>query len=167
MVSGMASALERIGIVDAMSNALTIDNSSNVLGSSGGLITSNCVSRAGSQPPPINNPNMAQPASATGESPNTRRNTFQNAFQNEPGGSRNSGNFEAALNGAIGFYNWQATKMTVKERISFLFNSSILSDVTFIVGRDSQQQRIPAHKFVLSVGSAVFDAMFNSTLATR
>ena len=35
---------------------------------------------------------------------------------------------------AIGFYNWQATKMTVKERISFLFNSSILSDVTFIVG---------------------------------
>merc|ERR550539_1852921 len=67
---------------------------------------------------------------------------------------------------AIGFYNWQSTKMTVKERISFLFNSSILSDVTFIVGRDSQQQRIPAHRFVLSVGSAVFDAMFNSTLAT-
>ena len=49
----------------------------------------------------------------------------------------------------------------------FLFNSSILSDVTFIVGRDTQQQRIPAHRFVLSVGSAVFDAMFNSTLATR
>ena len=48
-----------------------------------------------------------------------------------------------------------------------LFNSSILSDVTFIVGRDTQQQRIPAHRFVLSVGSAVFDAMFNSTLATR
>ena len=24
--------------------------------------------------------------------------------------------------GAIGFYNWQSTKMTVKERISFLFN---------------------------------------------
>ena len=48
-----------------------------------------------------------------------------------------------------------------------LFISSILSDVTFIVGRDTQQQRIPAHRFVLSVGSAVFDAMFNSTLATR
>lgn len=67
---------------------------------------------------------------------------------------------------SIGFHNWQATKMTVKERISFLFNSQILSDVTFIVGRDSQQQRIPAHKFVLSVGSAVFDAMFNSNFAT-
>ena len=47
------------------------------------------------------------------------------------------------------------------------YYSSILSDVTFIVGRDSQQQRIPAHRFVLSVGSAVFDAMFNSTLATN
>ena len=49
----------------------------------------------------------------------------------------------------------------------FSFHSSILSDVTFIVGRDNLQQRIPAHKFVLAVGSAVFDAMFNSTLATR
>ena len=42
-----------------------------------------------------------------------------------------------------------------------------MSDVTFVVGRGNQVQRIPAHKFVLSVGSAVFDAMFNSTLATR
>lgn len=28
-------------------------------------------------------------------------------------------------------------------------------------------QRIPAHKFVLSVGSAVFDAMFNGALAVH
>ena len=35
------------------------------------------------------------------------------------------------------------------------------------VGRGGAEQRIPAHKFVLSVGSAVFDAMFNSTLATQ
>ncbi|KMQ96913.1 btb poz domain-containing protein 2 [Lasius niger] len=39
-------------------------------------------------------------------------------------------------------------------------------DVTFLVGRGAQQQRIPAHKLVLSSGSAVFDAMFNGTLAT-
>ena len=91
-------------------------------------------------------------------SPPPRRNTLQFAGPHEPAGNHQS---------ALGFHNWQATKMTVKERISFLFNSSILSDVTFIVGRDSQQQRIPAHRFVLSVGSAVFDAMFNSTLATR
>nr|CAD7588583.1 unnamed protein product [Timema genevievae] len=64
-------------------------------------------------------------------------------------------------------YNWQATKTTVKERFAFLFNNEILCDVHFIVGRDVQQQRIPAHKFVLSVGSAVFDAMFNGTLATK
>lgn len=64
-------------------------------------------------------------------------------------------------------YNWQATKTTVKERFAFMFNNEILSDVHFLVGRDSHQQRIPAHKFVLSVGSAVFDAMFNGTLATQ
>lgn len=64
-------------------------------------------------------------------------------------------------------YNWQATKTTVKERFAFMFNNEILSDVHFIVGRDMTQQRIPAHKFVLSVGSAVFDAMFNGTLATQ
>ena len=63
--------------------------------------------------------------------------------------------------GLLPHYNWQATKMTVKERLAFLFNNNILSDVTFVVGRDVQQQRIPAHRFVLSVGSAVFDAMFN------
>lgn len=54
----------------------------------------------------------------------------------------------------------------MRERIVFLFNNEILSDVTFLVGRGAQQQRIPAHKLVLSSGSAVFDAMFNGTLAT-
>ena len=49
-----------------------------------------------------------------------------------------------------GFYNWQSTQLTVKERLTFLFNNTILSDVTFVVGRDNQQQRIPAHRFVLS-----------------
>ncbi|XP_031838768.1 BTB/POZ domain-containing protein 1 isoform X1 [Nomia melanderi] len=63
-------------------------------------------------------------------------------------------------------YNWQGTKATMRERIVFLFNNEILSDVSFIVGRGAQKQRIPAHKLVLSSGSAVFDAMFNGTLAT-
>lgn len=66
----------------------------------------------------------------------------------------------------IATYNWQGTKATMRERIVFLFNNEILSDVSFIVGRGAQQQRIPAHKLVLSSGSAVFDAMFNGTLAT-
>lgn len=64
-------------------------------------------------------------------------------------------------------HNWQATKTTVKERLSFLFNNEILCDVHFIVGKEANQQVIPAHKFVLSVGSAVFDAMFNGVLATK
>lgn len=63
-------------------------------------------------------------------------------------------------------YNWQGTKAKMRERIVFLFNNEILSDVSFIVGRGAQKQRIPAHKLVLSSGSAVFDAMFNGTLAT-
>lgn len=48
-----------------------------------------------------------------------------------------------------------------------MFNNEILADIHFIVGRGESQERIPAHRFVLSVGSAVFDAMFNGTLATR
>ena len=103
-----------------------------------------------------------------------------NPFLGEPGGN---GNLGAAAGGAVprrngGYvrnvnqgpgtlYNWQATKTTVKERFAFMFNNEILADVHFKVGRGGAEQRIPAHKFVLSVGSAVFDAMFNSTLATR
>ena len=39
--------------------------------------------------------------------------------------------------------------------------------IFMFVGRDDEQQRIPAHRFILSIGSAVFDAMFNSELATK
>ncbi|XP_058801696.1 BTB/POZ domain-containing protein 1-like isoform X1 [Phymastichus coffea] len=63
-------------------------------------------------------------------------------------------------------YNWQGTKATMRERFTFLFNNETLSDVKFRVGRGTQQRVIPAHKLVLSSGSAVFDAMFNGTLAT-
>ncbi|XP_018539159.1 BTB/POZ domain-containing protein 1 isoform X2 [Lates calcarifer] len=63
-------------------------------------------------------------------------------------------------------YNWQATKSSLKERFAFLFNNELLSDVRFIVGKGRQAQRIPAHKFVLAAGSAVFDAMFNGGMAT-
>ncbi|EDO45550.1 predicted protein [Nematostella vectensis] len=64
-------------------------------------------------------------------------------------------------------YNWQAEKTKVGDRISFLYNNEILSDVYFLVGKGPQRRRIPAHKFVLSIGSAVFDAMFNGGIATQ
>lgn len=64
-------------------------------------------------------------------------------------------------------YNWQSSKTCIKERIEFMFNNEALADIYFVVGRDAKQQKIPAHKFVLSVGSAVFDAMFNGNLAMK
>ena len=58
--------------------------------------------------------------------------------------------------------NWQSSRKSVKDRISFLFNNETLCDIYFILGKGtSEQQRTPAHKFVLAIGSVVFDAMFN------
>ncbi|XP_066939650.1 BTB/POZ domain-containing protein 1-like isoform X2 [Macrobrachium rosenbergii] len=81
--------------------------------------------------------------------------------------SANNVSSSNAVNNAGPMYNWQATMTTVKERFAFLFNNEILSDVHFLVGKGDSRQRIPAHKFVLAVGSAVFDAMFNGQLSTR
>lgn len=53
----------------------------------------------------------------------------------------------------------------MKERLCFVFGNGLLSDVSFLVGCGSHSQRILAHKFILSVGSAVFDAMFNGPMA--
>ncbi|CAH2087284.1 unnamed protein product [Euphydryas editha] len=92
----------------------------------------------------------------------------ENGHANEPMPSSSAiENLQPTNNTGCRLHNWQATKTTVKERLSFLFNNEILSDVHFIVGKDANQQIIPAHKFVLSVGSAVFDAMFNGVLATK
>ena len=54
---------------------------------------------------------------------------------------------------------------SMKERMFFICGNELLSDVSFLVGREGQSQRISAHKFVLSIGSAVFDAMFNGPMA--
>ena len=83
---------------------------------------------------------------------------------NAPGAAPNQG---AAAQAIAMQYNWQSSKPTLKERLLFMFNNEIMADVHFVVGRGSSTQRIPAHKFVLSIGSAVFDAMFNGGMATK
>ncbi len=75
-------------------------------------------------------------------------------------------NFSSPQSSGQVMFNWQASKATVKDRMSAVFNREVLSDVHFLVGKGVGQLRTPAHKFVLSIGSAVFDAMFNGAMAT-
>ena len=67
--------------------------------------------------------------------------------------------------------NWQTTRPTIRERTKFLLNNDRLSDVKFVVrkanskGKSESKKVIPAHKFVLSISSPVFEAMFYGELA--
>ena len=69
--------------------------------------------------------------------------------------------------------NWQPKRPTISERIKFIFNNELLSDVKFVVPAshnegESQKSRkcmIPAHKFVLAISSPVFYAMFYGEMA--
>ena len=58
---------------------------------------------------------------------------------------------------------------TIKERTKFVFNNDRFSDIKFVVrkmdGESESKQVIPAHKFVLSISSPVFEAMFYGELA--
>ena len=75
-------------------------------------------------------------------------------------------------------HNWQSNKHSIKSRLQYLLNTGALADVTFLVGGSSllmtasssvipTAQRFVAHKFVLSMSSAVFDAMFNGHMAVQ
>ena len=66
--------------------------------------------------------------------------------------------------------DWQTTRPTISERIKFMFNNNLFSDVKFVVQKaalseSESKQVIPAHKFVLSISSPVFEAMFYGELA--
>ncbi|XP_078379550.1 BTB/POZ domain-containing protein 6-B-like [Oculina patagonica] len=65
--------------------------------------------------------------------------------------------------------NWQTKRSTITERTSFIFNTEILSDVTFVVPvstcESESKKVIPAHKFVLAISSPVFFAMFYGQMA--
>ena len=46
-----------------------------------------------------------------------------------------------------------------------MFNNELMADVHFLVGERGEQQKIPAHKYVLAIGSSVFFAMLYGGLA--
>lgn len=62
-------------------------------------------------------------------------------------------------------FNWQANFSTMTSRLRYLLFNPLMSDVTFVVG--VHKEKIPAHKFILSISSSVFEAMFYSLLANR
>ena len=65
--------------------------------------------------------------------------------------------------------NWQTARPTIRERAKFMLNNDRLSDVKFVAansnGETESKQVIPAHKFILAIGSPVFEAMFYGELA--
>ena len=68
---------------------------------------------------------------------------------------------------SVDWKNWQTKRPTIRERNKFVFNNDLFSDVKFVVrgADDGSKQAIPAHKFVLSISSPVFEAMFYGELA--
>ncbi|GAV01223.1 hypothetical protein RvY_11966-2 [Ramazzottius varieornatus] len=57
--------------------------------------------------------------------------------------------------------NWQCERSSLLDRSQFLLeNNEALSDVVFIVGKGIMQREIPAHRFLLAMGSPVFETMF-------
>ena len=64
---------------------------------------------------------------------------------------------------------WQTVRPCIRERVQFMFNNDLFSDVKFVVrktdGESESKEVIPAHKFVLSISSPVFEAMFYGELA--
>ena len=45
-----------------------------------------------------------------------------------------------------------------------MLNNDQLSDVKFVAANSESKQVIPAHKFILAIGSPVFEAMFYGEL---
>ena len=70
---------------------------------------------------------------------------------------------------AVADDNWQTKRSNISERIKFLFQNELLSDVKLVVpvSNDQSESRkiIPSHKFVLAISSPVFYAMFYGQMA--
>ncbi|KAA0718123.1 BTB/POZ domain-containing protein 6-A [Triplophysa tibetana] len=75
-------------------------------------------------------------------------------------------------NNNVEISTWQSLHPTLRERQvknneknALMFNNEHMADVHFIVGPPGESERVPAHKYVLAVGSSVFCAMFYGDLA--
>ncbi|XP_055346609.1 BTB/POZ domain-containing protein 2-like isoform X2 [Paramacrobiotus metropolitanus] len=55
---------------------------------------------------------------------------------------------------------WQRHQAGFLDRGRFLMENEVLSDVVFVVGKGVIKQEIPAHKFILAMGSPVFETLF-------
>ncbi|XP_069116320.1 BTB/POZ domain-containing protein 6-B-like [Argopecten irradians] len=65
-------------------------------------------------------------------------------------------------------FNWQANMTNVRERNAVMFNNPLMADVFFNVGSPPHScQKIPAHKYILGIGSSVFFAMFYGGLSNQ
>ena len=61
---------------------------------------------------------------------------------------------------------WQTKRKTVRERVKYMLNNSLMSDIEFVARNVSGAEVIfAAHKFLLAIGSPVFYAMFYGELA--
>ena len=66
--------------------------------------------------------------------------------------------------------DWQAARPSIRERCAFMFNNSLMSDVTFVIKDSEAKLRevlVPAHKYVLAISSPVFFAMFYGEIAEK
>ena len=73
--------------------------------------------------------------------------------------------------GVVNDNNWQTKLSSIEDRTMFIFNKELMSDVKFVFteanddGSKKAKLVIPAHKFVLGIGSPVFYAMFYGPMA--
>ena len=61
--------------------------------------------------------------------------------------------------------HWQMCKCSLIERNKYMFNNALISDVEFLLKDSSGASKtIPAHKYILSISSPVFFAMFHGKM---
>ncbi|XP_066534635.1 BTB/POZ domain-containing protein 6-A [Hoplias malabaricus] len=106
-------------------------------------------------------PEKKHSESATNKTENTatEENHYDRVNNNKNNNLNNNVN-SGSSNGSL-----YSPQPTLRERNAQMFNNEHMADVHFIVGPPGSSKKIPAHKYVLAVGSSVFCAMFYGDLA--